>query len=1189
VEYRILGPLEVIGDDGSPVALPGVRERTLLAALLVSTNQVVSTDRLGELLWGDDLPPTAANALQALVSKLRRRLAAESGELNPIHTQHPGYVLRTVPGEIDAKRFETLLRSEESSHPAEAAARLNEALSLWRGDFLSDLPVETFRNEAVRLEELRLVALERRVHAELSLGAHDKLVAELETLVRQHPFREGFRGQLMLALYRSGRQADALAVYRQTRTFLAEELGIDPSKSLQDLELAILGQAPELGTPTLIGPAPTGSSTTGSRSTLTFLFTDIEGSTRKLTELGDLYTKLLEQHHEIIRNGLCAHDGIEVSTAGDAFFAVFPSASACVRAVIEMQRHFAATVWPSGREVRVRMGVHTGEASKESVGFVGLDVVKAARIAAVGHGGQVLMSLTTAALLSGSPVEETRLRDLGFHQLKDVQQPMQIFQLEADGLDATFPPLNSLSRKNRTNNLPAQLSSFVGRSRELHELSSILESNRLVTLAGVGGCGKTRLALHVASDLLDRFTTCWFVDLAPLTDPELVTAAAAAAVGVGEQSERPLVETLVEALSERTLLVVFDNCEHVIGACVKLVECLLRACPQLTVIATSREPLGVTGEYVYRVSPLELPPIGIPNLDPATLLEFEAVELFVTRAKTHNPGFVLDESSMDAVVSICANLDGIPLAIELAAARAGSLSLADLEARVSDRFRLLKGGSRTALPRQQTLRALIDWSYEALNYRDRAVLDRLSVFAGGFDLAAAEDVCASEDVDCYEVVDAIGSLVDKSLIQSEPTGSTMRYRLLETIRQYASEQLAGSEVNDASARDAHARAFRQLAEAAADQIHGPRQLEWLTRLEVEHDNLRAANGHFLTHADSSDEILRLGAALREFWIRRGHAEEGIDVLRRGLELQLAATPSVRASALAAAAHLCLPRGQLDAASRYVEEGLSIAAQSERSDVLADLKDSAVWIDFFQHGQVDLSTINDAVETARRSGDKGVVARVLAHRGGFQSTADPIAAKADLDEALAHFRSSGDAERTASALNTLGTIELSNHNLNAAREHLEEGRAIARPVSLDEYMVITMTTALLEIMEGDISTARHLILESMKLSEDLNAPREIVYNLLHAALCLTAVGNLPDAIKLHAAADTLIESMGQSYEPLEMTLRLEDHDRLHTSVGDAAFMATYGAGRLLNVRQATELARQELERPPRQKLVARRAT
>ena len=471
--------------------------------------------------------------------------------------------------------------------------------------------------------------------------------------------------------------------------------------------------------------------------TFTFLFTDIEGSTALLVRLGEsLYAQVLAGHHSLIRSRLAAHDGREVDTLGDAFFAVFSSPRACVAAVLEMQQAFAARTWPAEEQVRVRMGVHTGEASKTATGLVGLDVHRAARVAAVGYGGQVLLSETAAALVRDSLPPGASLQDLGAHRLKDLGRPERIFQLQGDGLQAGFPPLRSLGNPALQNNLPAELATFIGRERELSQVRALLQSSRLVTLTGAGGCGKTRLSLQVAAELLDGSGDgVWLVELAAVTDEDAVPSAISAPLGIARQPGRPALEVLLDALAPQAALIVLDNCEHLIGGCAKTADAIVRRCPRVHLVATSREPLGIGGEMVYRVPPLSLPESG--DFDPQAAQAADAVALFVDRARSQGAGLSMDEQTAPLVVSICRRLDGLPLAIELAAARLRSMSLRSLADRLDQRFLLLTGGSRTAQERQQTLQATVGWSYSLLNGAEQLLLRRLSVFAESFDLDTA--------------------------------------------------------------------------------------------------------------------------------------------------------------------------------------------------------------------------------------------------------------------------------------------------------------------------------------------------------------------------------------------------------------------------------------------------------------------
>src|SRR5580700_5440012 len=475
--------------------------------------------------------------------------------------------------------------------------------------------------------------------------------------------------------------------------------------------------------------------------TLTFLFTDIEGSTALLGRLGeDAYAQVLAGHHALIRSALAAHDGREIDTQGDAFFAVFSSARGCVAAVLAMQRAIADRAWPGGERVRVRMGIHCGEAARTPTGLVGLEVHRAARVAAVAHGGQVLVSEAAAALVRGWLPPGAALADLGSHRLKDLGRPERIFQLTGPGLQAGFPPLRSLGNPALPNNLPAQLSAFIGRQREVAEVRALLESARLVTLTGVGGCGKTRLGLQVAAELLDGSGDgVWLAELAAVTDQEAVSAAISQALRLAAQPGRPGLEALLDALALQDVLIVLDNCEHLIGGCAKTAEAIVRRCPKVYLLVTSREPLGIGGEVIYRVPSLSLPGPSDPDSSPSG--SCDAVALFADRARANGVALSVDEQAGPLVVSVCRRLDGMPLAIELAAARLRSMSLGELHDRLDQRFRLLTGGSRTALARQQTLRATVDWSYSLLNPAEKSLLRLLSVFAEGFDLDAVEGVC----------------------------------------------------------------------------------------------------------------------------------------------------------------------------------------------------------------------------------------------------------------------------------------------------------------------------------------------------------------------------------------------------------------------------------------------------------------
>ena len=569
------------------------------------------------------------------------------------------------------------------------------------------------------------------------------------------------------------------------------------------------------------------------RGTVTFLFSDIEGSTRLEQRVGTArYGELRERHRAILREAFGAHEGIEQGTEGDSFFVVFASAREAVAAAVAAQRRLAAEPWPDGETVRVRIGIHSGEAELAGESLVGLDINRAARIAAVGHGGQILLSDATRGLIQGQLPAELRLRDLGAFRLKDLLGPEHVVQVEADDLPADFPPLRTPDA--RPNNLPTQLTTFVGRDAELEEAARLLSTTRLLTLTGPGGTGKTRLSLQLASGVADDFPDgVFFVPLEPIRDPMLVASRIATAVGVAETGARPIAETLSTWLRDRRLLLVLDNFEQV-AAAAPLVSDLLRAAPALTVIVTSRAALRVSGEQEYPVPGLPTPPdlshlsgldrMQLPGesraLDLAALSQYAAVRLFIERAVAVRPGFSVTNANARRVAAISARLHGMPLAIELAAARIKLLSPDAILARLEHQLDVLAAGARDLPARQQTLRGAIAWSYDLLDEDARRLLDRLSVFAGGCDLEAAEAVCGPASELGGELVDGLMALADQSLLKvEEAADGEPRFPLLDTIREYAAERLA-ERGETGAIQDRHRDWFLALAERAATEMSG---------------------------------------------------------------------------------------------------------------------------------------------------------------------------------------------------------------------------------------------------------------------------------------------------------------------------------------------------------------------------------
>ncbi|MEP7356589.1 MAG: hypothetical protein ABI847_05075, partial [Anaerolineales bacterium] len=663
-----------------------------------------------------------------------------------------------------------------------------------------------------------------------------------------------------------------------------------------------------------------------------------QGSSRLWEEYPAAMPAAIAQHDALLRAAVEAHGGAVIKMTGDGLHAVFGQASAGLAAALAGQQALAAAAWPGlpGPPL-VRMGLHAGEAELREGDYFGSAINRAARLMALASGGQTLLTAAVAELAAGQLPDGAALAALGEHRLKDLVRPERLFQLNGPGLPAAFPPLRSLN--SLPNNLPVQLTSFVGRERELADARRLLQGAPLLTLTGPGGTGKTRLSLQLAAEVLDSLPDgAWLVELAPLSDPALIAQTVAGVWAVRAPPGRSIQDALADYLRPKQLLLILDNCEHLIEACAALAAHLLGACPRLKLLCSSREALGLPGETAYRVPSLSLPDPAQPlSLD--SLRQSEAARLFLDRAQAAQPAFSLAPASLPAVNQICRRLDGIPLALELAAARTRLLSVEQIAARLDDRFRLLTGGSRTALPRQQTLRALIDWSYDLLPAEEKIALACLSVFAGGWTLEAAEAVLGPD------ALDMLAHLVDKSLVVvDQPAGSgEARYRLLETIRQYARDRLlemGGS----AAARDSHLRYFLQMALAAEPLLKGRELLVTIDRLEIELDNFRAAL-EWALDADPTAAV-QVAAGLNFFWQRRGHFAEGRDwVLGALARFEALPQPegapatarlALRAKALWSAGTFDFARGELVAAQAHTAAGAELARAAGDRAVLVDM-------------------------------------------------------------------------------------------------------------------------------------------------------------------------------------------------------------------------------------------------------------
>jgi predicted ATPase/class 3 adenylate cyclase len=845
---------------------------------------------------------------------------------------------------------------------------------------------------------------------------------------------------------------------------------------------------------------PCGNHTDAMAETVAFLFSDVEGSTRLLSAVGaQRYGDVLSAYRAAVEDAATAAGGAVADREGDGLFLVFPTAAAALTAALGAQRAIGETAWPEGISVRARMGVHAGEAERHGDGWVGLAVHRAARVASAAHGGQVLLSEAARALAADDLPQGAGLLDLGEHRLKDLGRAEHLYQLTAPQLPADFPPLQTLDVV--PHNLPLQPSSFIGREEEQRKVMQLLASERLVTLTGAGGAGKSRLALQAAAEMLDQHSDgVWLVELAPLTDPDGVVGLVAAMLGIREDgssgagSPTTLRERLIEHLGRRSVLLILDNCEHLLDEVSSVADALLRACQRVRILATSREGLGLAGETIWRVPSLRLPDESGEDSD--------AVKLFADRARAVTPTFALTPATLPAVIQICRRLDGMPLAIELAAARVRVLAVDQLAARLDDSFRLLTGGSRTALPRQQTLEAAIDWSYQLLSDAERALFARLSVFAGGFTLEAAEEIGAGGIISDRDVMDLVFHLADKSLVGTleGPAGPT-RYRMLETLRQYARLRLAEAGEGEA-VRDRHLARYARLAQQGRAELTGPERVAWLDELELEHDNLRAALDWALGRGAGAEAAL-LATALARHSSNRGQYRRGIDYARTALDhLPTDAEPAWEADIRF---HLSANLGSIGDAD------------------------------------AGLTEIERACELVRGIGPSPIRARVLARYANLlvgHVRHAPTEAIGPAREAVDDAQSLGSAALLAYTLRSLGNALARAGQIDASVEYLRQALDLARQA--DDHYEIAATYSSLFVTLHDLG---HREAEADALLADIRAWLETTERASYGRLpiLLTRSFSLWALITYHYLRRGDWPEVERLLEPLDR-LQLEDFDR-----------------------------------------------
>lgn len=907
--------------------------------------------------------------------------------------------------------------------------------------------------------------------------------------------------------------------------------------------------------------------------TVTFLFSDIEGSTQRWDRNGDLMKVAFSRQEAIVREAMAEYGGYVYKMIGDAFQVAFDTAPQALAAALAAQRGLQDESWGDSEPIKVRMALHTGVVEERGDDYVGPALNRVARLMGIGHGGQVLISQATYELLRDDLPEGVTLHDLRQHRLKDLSRPERVYQLIAPGLVAEFPPLRSLD--SHAHNLPLQLTSFIGRVKEITEIKNLLTACRLVTLIGPGGAGKTRLALQAAAELSGEMAQgVWLVDLTPLAEPELVPQAVASVLNVREEGQRPLVDTLSDYLSDKTLLLILDGCEHLVESCARLADALLRECPGLRILATSREALRIAGETRYKVLPLETPdPRHLPAYQ--TLSQYDAVRLFIDRASAVSPSFVVDNTNAPAVAQICHSLDGIPLAIELAAARVRAISVEMIVTRLGDRFRLLSTGDRLVRPHHQTLHAVIDWSYDLLLEDERDLFRRLGAFAGGWTLEAAEAVCCGQGIAEGQILDLLTSLVDKSLVQIDRSRGEVRYRMLETVRQYAWEKASSAQEVD-GIRARYIDYYLKLAEEGEKKPYWGGDSTQPKQLAPDLDNFRAALSWCLEEGEAQSETgLRLAGSLWMLWWAFGYLNEGRDWLERAIEA-FPTGGAPRGKALTNLGCIAWQQGDYQVASGYTEDSIAIyrdQAPEERGGlanaihihghVLFDQKDYPQARALFEQSLLIFRQLDDQVNICTLASDIGIVDY---HEGKYRS------AKGKYEECLAIARKMDDPTLIAVNLLRLGDIARLEGDYEAASVLYEESLEMWK--DLEFYLELASNLHKLGYIahyRGDYQNAAGLFVRSLSMQREMGNKQGVAECLAGLASVAVVIGRLQTGVKLFAATEEFLSAIGAPLGPADRAEVDRDLSSARTQLDEETYALAWSEGTDMALEDAVALA------------------
>ena len=909
-------------------------------------------------------------------------------------------------------------------------------------------------------------------------------------------------------------------------------------------------------------------------STVTFLFTDIENSTPLWEKHPEAMKSALAKHDSLARSISLLHNGRIIKTTGDGFLVVFATATDAVQAAIHAQQAIQKDSWDDVA-IKVRMGIHTGEAELRDGDYFGGTLNLAARIMSIGHGGQILISETTLQIAQEHLSAHVSVTDLGEHRLKGLSKVERIFQISTLELQQEFPALKSLTHI--SNNLPTQLTSFIGRERELDEAQSKLENARLLTLIGPGGTGKTRLSIQLGAQLLSNFKDgVWLVEFAPISDPSLVMQTIASVFDIGEVPGVPLKMLVHDFVREKHLLLILDNCEHLVEASARVADEILHVAPKVKIIVSSREALGINGETVYRV-----PSLSSPNQDEVTkeaALGFESVMLFVERASAANPKFHLTDENASFVAQICSRLDGIPLAIELAASRITVFSPEQIAKRLDDRFKLLTGGSRTALPRQQTLRALIDWSYDLLSEGERALLRRLSVFAGGWTFEAAETICNNVDV-----LEHLPQLVNKSLVTVNDEGGEPRYFLLETIRQYAREKLLESGEGEGT-RERHLAYFLEMAETAfPEMLTREKELQWIRKLEIEYDNIRVAVNWGI--ANNPIATMRLVRSLTYWFMVTSYNNEGygwgkaaverVKILTDNGKILTSDENLHRARLLVAMSMLSITIGDNQASAMEAEQATTLLRS------LGDKWTLAIALAFHTGGKITMGKFNEAIASiaealrlAEELGDKYILGSVMSAASYVEFFVNRDFAKADTfrEKASELLREHGSRWSYGITVAGFGNLLIRQGQFQKAREELNSAMQTMQEIGSTRH-IANIKSVLAHILrrEGNYIEAIPAYQETIKEWQKMGHRSAVAHQLECLAFIAKAMEQPDQAARLLGAAEALRQKIEIDMTPSEREEYEKEVADLKANMDGKEFASLWAEGRSLSMEQAIQFA------------------